>query len=337
MPVLQTTTLSSPPTNAFGLYQYLAQRLPGYDPSEYLRELNSAYIHVWEEISKLKINYFTNLVTVTTAKAQVEYDLMFNADAGLSAAVSQRLYQITRVRILSPNGGFLQSTIAVNPNEPNFIALAANPTSNPVSTGPYYWYQTGRNNIRFALPLAIGSQIEVTYTFWPIALVFTNTGTISSSGVTVTGNGTFFTQLLQPDFQSSLPAVYGQEEILAELVYAANNASANSQINRIKTITNDTTLTTANAIAPALASSSPYVLATLPEVPREHIKVIATIAMAKMYSVAGDDSRVSEWTSYATSNMQMMKDSLQERQSQNPPTKKRFPYGVGRLRNYFRY
>jgi hypothetical protein len=337
LPVLQTTTLSSPPTNAFGLYQYLAQRLPGYDPSEYLRELNSAYVHVWEEISKLKINYFTNLVTVTTVKAQLEYDLMFNADAGLSAAVSQRLYQITRVRVQSPAGGLWMSTRLVNPNEPDLVALASNPTANPVQTGPYLCYQTGRNNLRFALPLAIGSIIEVTYTFWPIALVMTNIGTVSSSGGTVTGNGTFFTQLLQPDFQSSLPAVYGQEEILAEIVYAANNASANSQINRIKTIASDTVLTTANAITPALSASSPYVLATLPEIPREHIKVVASVAMAKMYSVAGDDSRVSEWTAYATSNMQMMKDSLMERQAQNPPTKKRFPYGVGRLRNYFRY
>jgi hypothetical protein len=337
LPVLQQSALSSPPTNAFGLYQYLAQRIPGYDPSEYLRELNSSYIHVWEEVVKLKINYFTNLKTVTVATAQFEYDLMFNADNGLSAPVSQRIYQITRVRIQAPGGGMMQMTRMVNPNEPDFIALAANPQATPQTVGPYLCYPTGRNNLRFALPLAVGSTIEVTYTFWPIALVMTNTGTISSSGATVTGSGTFFTQLLQPDFQASLPAVSGQEEIMAELVYSANNASLNSQINRVKTITSDTVLTTANAIAPALAASSQYVLATLPEIPREHIRVIAAIALRNMYSVAGDDTRVAEWTALAASNMQMMKDSLMERQGQNPPTKKRFPYGVGRLRNYFRY
>ena len=124
---------------------------------------------------------------------------------------------------------------------------------------------------------------------------------------------------------------------MAELVYAANDGSQNSQINRVKAITSNTVLTTANAIAPALSASSPYVLATLPEVPREHIRVIAAIALRNMYSVAGDDSRVAEWTAIAASNMQMMKDSLMERQGQNPPTKKRFPYGVGRLRNYNRY
>jgi hypothetical protein len=315
----------------------LQQRLPGYDPSEYLRELNSSYVHVWEEICKLRINYFTNLISVVTTKAQLEYDLMFNADAGLSAPVSQRLYQITRVRIQAPGGGALMTTRMVNPNEPDFVSLASNPNPQPVTTGPYICYQTGRNNLRFALPLAIGTTIEVTYTFWPIALVATNIGTISSAGTTVTGNGTFFTQLLQPDFQSSLPAVSAQEEIMAELVYASNDASVNSQINRVKAITSNTVLTTANAIAPALSASSPYVLATLPEIPREHIRVVASIALRNMYSVAGDDARVAEWAAIATSNLQMCKDSLMERQGQNPPTKKRFPYGVGRLRNYMRF
>lgn len=332
MPVLQTTSLTSPPTNAFGLIQYLQQRLPGYDTSEYLRELNSAYVHVWEEISKLRINYFTNIVTVTVTKAQLQYDFMFNADGGLSVPISQRLYQITRIRVLPSTGGLYSSSRAMAPNDPDFIARASNPTATPAQTGPYLWYQTGRNNVQWAQPLAVGTQLEVTYTFWPIALVATNIGTISSSGVTVTGNGTFFTQLLQPDFQGSLPAVYGQEEILAELVYAANNASANPQINRVKTITNDTTLTTANAISPALSASNQYVLATLPEIPREHIRVIAAIAMRNMYSLAADDSRVTEWTAIAASNMQMCKDSLMERQGQNPPTKKRFPGSIGRSR-----
>src|SRR5215831_7527611 len=105
MPVLNQNSLFSPPTNAFGLAQYLAQRLPGYDNSEYLRELNSAYVHVWEEITKLKNHYFTNIKTVTTLKVQTGYDLMFNSDGALSAAVSSRLYQVTRIRVQPPAGG----------------------------------------------------------------------------------------------------------------------------------------------------------------------------------------------------------------------------------------
>lgn len=329
MPVLQSTTLTSPPTNVFGLYQYLAGRLPGYDPSEYLREINSAYVHVWEEITKLKNNYFTNVKQVTVAKAQFTFDLQYNADGGLSAVVSNRLYQVTRIRVLPSQGGLFQTSTALHPNHPDFLSLAANPSSSPAQTGPYYYYLFGRNNLQWASPLAIGTILEVTYTFWPIQLNIVNDGTASSSGITVTGNGSHFTQLLQPDFQGNQPSVKGQEEILVELICNS------SQIYNVATITNDTTLTTLTAVAPVLAPSSPYVIATLPEIPREHIRVIGSIAMQKMYSIDGDDSRVGEWSAIATSNMQMMKDSLMERQSQNPPTKGRFRYGVGRRNRGF--
>src|SRR5262252_4473474 len=108
MPVLPLSTQiipSSPPSNCLGLVQYLQQRLPGYDPSEYLREINAAYIHVWEEIAKLKNQYFTNIATVTVNTAQDSFDLMFNADAALSAPISSRLYQVTKIRVQPPAGG----------------------------------------------------------------------------------------------------------------------------------------------------------------------------------------------------------------------------------------
>lgn len=334
MPVLNQTTLSSPPTNAFGLVQYLQQRLPGYDPSEYLREINSAYIHVWEEISKLKNHYFTNIVTVTVAKAQFQYDLMFNADAGLSAAVSQRLYQVTRIRVLPPGGGLYQSTSALTPNSPDFIALSANPSTTPTLSGPYYWYLNGRNQVNFAMPLAVGTTLEVTYTFWPIALTYMNNGTVSSAAAVVTGVSTNFTQIVPPDFQTSLPTVQGQEEVLTEFI--ASPVSGFTQSFRVKTITNDTNLTLQTAPNPVLpASTTNWTLSTVPEIPREHIRVIGSIAMTKIYSVDGDDARVAEWSAISMSNMQMMKDSLMERQSNNPPTKQRFPYGIGRRNRMF--
>lgn len=324
MPVIQTIPpLLSPPTNVFGLYQYLAQRLPGYDPSEYLRELNSAYIHVWEEITKLRNNFFSKTVTVTVTTAQFSYDLMFNADNALSAVVSNRLYQIVRIRVQPPAGGLLQGTKAMHPNDTDFTSVAANISTSPTSTGPYYWYQNGRNNITWALPLAVGTKLEVMYTFWPIALTFLTQGSVSSAasppGAVVTGAGTNFTQLVQPDFYNNLPLAKDPEEILAELVCNGN------QIYNVLSIQNDTTLHTLSTIAPTLAAGSPYVLATLPEIPREHIRVIASVAMGKMYSIAQDDERVREWTAIAAQNMQMMKDSLIERQAQDPPRKGRFP------------
>lgn len=332
MPVLPLSAQivpSSPPTNCFGLLQYLQQRLPGYDPSEYLREINSAYIHVWEEVAKLKNHYFTNVVAVNVARAQTQYDLMFNADGGLSAPVSARLYQVTKIRVRPAAGGLFQSTDSVSPNDPDFISLSANGSGTPTQTGPYKWHLFGRNNINWALPLAIGTTIEVTYTFWPLALSYLAQGTVSSSGTLVTGTGTNFTQLVQPDFAASLPNVQGQEEVQAELVCNIN------QVYRVKVVTSDTALTTATAVSPALPNGGLYFLAATPEIPREHIRVIGSIAMGKMYSVAGDDTRVQEWTAIAAANMQMMKDSLIERQSNNPPRKQRFPYGIGRRNRMF--
>jgi len=331
MPVVQTIPpLLSPPTNIFGLYQYLAQRIPGYDPSEYVRELNSAYIHVWEEISKLKNHYFSNTVQVTVLKAQFTYDFQFNADAALSAPVSSRLYQVTRIRVLPPAAGLFQGTRSLSPTDPEFIGLSANPTSAPTQTGPYYWYMNGRNQCTWGLPLAIGTVIEVVYTFWPLALTFLTQGTVSSTGTVVTGLGTNFTQLLQPDFQASQPTTTGgQEQLQVELVCNGN------QVYRVGTITSDTILTTASTINPALANGSQYVVGALPEIAREHIRVIASVATAKMYSIAGDDTRQQEWLGVAASNMQMMKDSLIERQSNNPAQKQRFPYGIGRRNRLF--
>jgi hypothetical protein len=439
MPVISTFgVVKSPPTNCFGLVQYLAQRLPGYDPSEYLRELNSAYVHVWEEISKLKNHYFTNTRTVNVLTGQTSYDLMFNSDGALSAAVSARLYQVTRVRVQPPTGGLFQSVMMLPPNHPDFIALSANPTAALTQTGPYLAYLSGRNQLNWALPLAIGSVIELTYTFWPIALSYISNGAITSQGSVVFGSGTTFTQLVQPDFWTNVPMTYPvqpsftlldtnsvawtttvsdtgvlttvqgggqprtlllndssaigawqvlvsivgvlstvatgfqttypqvlplsspsgftyllivspggalqtifrggppqiQEQIQAELIVNPS-VTLGGQIYRVTAIVNDTTLDTATVISPQLGAGNAYILATLPEIPREHIRVIAAIALAAMYSVAGDDARVAEWTAKSQSNLQMMKDALIERQSNNPATKIRFPYGIGRRNRAF--
>lgn len=330
MPVVPTIPpLTSAPTNAFGLYQYLATRIPGYDPSEYLREINSAYIHVWEEVSKLKNNYFTNTKTVTVVTPSNTFDLLYNSNSALSGVVSNRLYQVTRIRVLPPAGGLYQTTTGMGYNDVDFLSIAANPNNTPTGTGPYYWIINGRGNLQFALPLQTGSTIEVVYTFWPLALTYSFAGTVSSIGQVVTGSSTTFTQLIPPDFQGSQPLSKGQEEILAELIVNA------SQVYQVSAITSDTALSTYVSINPALVAGSSYILSICPEIPREHIRVIGAVAMAKMFSVDGDDSRVAEWTGIAASNMQMMKDSLIERQSNNPPKKGRFPYGVGRRNRAF--
>lgn len=325
---------SCPPTNAFGLYQYMAQRLPGYDPSEYLREINSAYIHVWEEVSKLQNQYFTKINTVQVAIASNQFDLLWNSNNALTAPLSNRLYQITRIRVQPPAGGLFQTTSALHPNDPDFLSIAANPTATPTGTGPYYWYLTGRGNLQWGLPLQAGTNIEVTYTFWPLSLTYLFNGNISSIGQVITGVSTNFTQLVPADFQLNLPFSKDQEEVLAELVVNTATNGATS-VYQVSAIANDTQLSTYVAVVPPIPNAAPYVLASVPEIPREHIRVIASHAMAKMFSVDGDDARVAEWTGIAASNMQMMKDSLIERQGNNPPKKTRFPYGVGRRNRAF--
>jgi hypothetical protein len=320
--------ITSAPTNTYGLYQYMAQRLPGYDPSEYLRELNSAYIHVWEEVTKLKNHYFTNQKTLTVVSPTNNFDLLYNANNALSGVLSNRLYQITRIRVQPPAGGLFQTSTAMHFNDPDYLSISANPGSTPSQTGPYWWTLYGRGNLLFGLPLQTGSVIEVTYTFWPISLTYLSNGTLTSVGQVITGTSTTFTQLVPPDFQTSLPLSKQQEEILAELIVN------NSAVYQVSAITSDTALSTFVPIAPALAGAT-YVVATAPEIPREHIRVIASVAMAKMFSVDGDDARTVEWTGTAASNMQMMKDSLVERYSNNPPKKQRFPYGVGRRNRAF--
>jgi hypothetical protein len=340
--VTQIPALSSPPTNIFGLYQYVAQRVPGYDPSEYVRELNAAYIHFWEEVSKLKNHYFTNQVQVTVAvNNQRNFDLLYNADGNLSAPVSSRLYQITRIRVQPPSGGLFQTCIMTHFNDPEFTSVEANPAAVSTQTGPYYFALFGHGRLRAAIPLAAGSTIEFTYTYWPIALSFMSSNnpssSVSSVGAAVTGVGSTFTQIVPPDFQPTVPtnaALTNEEYMQAELI-CNGQVAAGGQVYRVASITSDTTLTTLNPIAPALVGGSAYVLATVPEIPREHIRVIASIALPKLYSVAGDDQRVQEWTAIATSNIQMAKDSLVERQSNNPPKKLRFPFSVSKKNRMF--
>jgi hypothetical protein len=348
MPIVPAIpAISSPPTNLFGLAQYLAQRLPGYDFSEYVREINAAYIHVWEEISKLKNQYFTNAVTATVVPtAAQEFDLLYNADGNLSNAISSRLYQITRIRVLPPNSGFgtsglWQTCTMLSYNDPDFVTIEAQASAQAsTQTGPYYFIVHGHGRLRSAIPLASGTMLEVTYTYWPIALTYMTSNnppsSVSSAGTAVTGTTTTFTQIVPPDFQATLPvaSVVNEEAIQAEFI-CNSQVAAGGQVYRVAAIVSDTALSTLTAVVPVLAPGSQYVIATVPEIPREHIRVIASVALAKMFSVDGDDQRVTEWTAIAAQAMQMMKDSLVERQSNNPPKKQRFQYGVGRRNRAF--
>lgn len=334
MPVVTAITSQVPQSslNAYRMVRYMMSRCPGYDPSEYLRECNSAYVHVWEEISKIRVNYFTETKVVTVAKGQTTFDLLYNEDAALDQALSSRLYQLIRIRVLPPSGGLYQASRSVYLTKPDFMAISANPSSTPTFTGPYYYCPVGKGSVQWGLPLALQTQMEIFYSYWLVNLGYLadETVTVTAGTTSVVGTNTSFTQICPPDFQDCLPGS-GFQEIIAEL-------ELNGHTYRVKSITDDTHLTLFTPVATRDANggvAQNYVLASSPEIPREHHRVIASLALANFYTAVVDDDRAEFWMSVASRNIQMMKDSLIERQGQNPPSKVRFPYGIARRNRVF--
>jgi hypothetical protein len=390
---------------------------------------------VWEEIAKLKNDYFTVFKTVQVVSPSDHFDLLYNSDNNLNFSVSSRLYQIKRLRFMSPQGGMWQAGIPKDLNHPDFVSVASMSNPAPQMNGPYYYDLWGRGNVQLAMPIQIGTKIEVCYTFWPLGLSLMNAGTVSSSGTSVQGLGTYFTQIVQPDFYMDLPQsqsvrafylldsannpwtlsitdqgflqttpgaagptqplyindiaggisyqiqpttqgilqtipvtfypAYAEFQTLTSLgvglrfvltcmggiLQTTSTAQSNDgqvqaelvsnagvpqggQVYRVANILSDTQLTTFTPIVPILTGAN-YVLATVPEIPREHIRVIGSVALPKIFGWTGDDSRIEEATQIAEKNIQMMKDALIERQNQAPPQKQRFPYGIGRKNRMF--
>lgn len=334
MPVVQAVSSQVPQSslNAYRMVRYMMSRCPGYDYSEYLRECNSAYVHVWEEISKLRINYFTETKVVTVETGQTTFDLLYNYDNALDTALSSRLYQIIRVRVLPPAGGLYQTSRSIYLTKPDFMAISANPSSTPTYTGPYYYCPVGKGSIEWGLPLATGTKLEIFYSYWLVNLGYLTDGTVTatSGSADIVGTQTNFTQICPPDFQDALPGS-GFQEVICEL-------EINGHTYRVKSITDDTHLTLFTNVASRDANSGSaqsYILASSPEIPREHHRVVASLALANFYTAVVDDDRAQFWMGVASRNVQMMKDSLIERQGQNPPTKVRFPYGIARRNRAF--
>lgn len=308
--------------NALSLVQRVARRNPAYDQSEYLDEVNAAYKETWDYILQLADSFFTDQKIVTVAVQGAEFDFLANANGNLQSAVSLRAFQLARIRVLQPGDS---RWVPANPrdwNDPDFLALQQL-TPAPVQNSPEYLYVIfSKYSVQFARPLPVGTQIEVTYSFifMPLQIVFN--GTVSSSGTAVTGSGTNFTQIVPADFIAALPGNDQDTDIGLELVL---NQGANSQTYRVKTITDDTHLTTLTAITPALPSNTDYNLCSVPDIPDGHHNVIATIATRNFMSTPGNDSRATFWAALAEKELDSMRDSIMIRQRQEPARVKPFP------------
>lgn len=322
--------------NAWTLKEIVKQRVPGFTDAEYLREVNDAYRTLWEEVTKLDDSYFTAKSVVTVAAQSDTFDLRWNQNGNLVAAVGPRFYQINRLRVQQSTGN---NWMAANPrhwNSPDVLAAEQDATQ-PVSVVPPYIYQVySDGSLQFARPLPANTQIEVVYNFHWLPLVILNVGSISSTGAVVTGVATTFTQLLGPDYQAALPGANQDFEVYAELIpdspSLATTALPKSYL--VKSVASDTSLTTFNALSPASAGG-PYQLASVPDIPDTHHFAIASIATRNIMSTPAQDPRLPTWAQIAERDIESLKDTIMKRQRQENPTRRRFPYGVVRRARFF--
>jgi hypothetical protein len=311
--------------NAVSLIQRVSRRIPQYDASEYLDEINAAYKEVWDYILQLDDSYFTDIKIVTVTTSASEFDFLYNSNGFLNAPVSPRYFQIDRIRILQPGDVNWYPATPRPWNDPYVISQEQ---LNPQQTSnfpPYFYNPFAKGSIKFASPFVVGTQIEVIYSFifLPLTYLFNGTVTVTGGANAVTGTNTSFTQLIGPDFQGGLPGTDQDTDIGVELVFP------NNQTYRVKAITSDTALTTITNVSPA-QSGATYNLAMVPDTPEGHHNVIATLATRNFMSTPASDSRLGFWVAQAEKELDSMRDSVMTRQRQAPARRGRFPQSVMR-------
>ena len=308
--------------NMVDLQNLVARRVPGFDPTEYASEINDAYQEAYDIIIQLDDSYFTDIATVTVNTQQDNFDLQWNQDGALDTVVSRRLFQIDRVRLLfASSNGWIPSD-HLHFNHADFLAQQQNPTPGGQTTGPMFHVLYGRDQIKFSRPPVVGTKIEVTFSSEFMPLVTLSAGTVTSTGVNIVGTGTTFTQLLPPDFQADLPGGSFGLEVEAELI-------AGGFTQRVKTVTDDTHLTLFTTPPVALIGST-YTLATVPDIPSPHHRIISTLATRNILTTPAEDDRFTEWAGISQRALERMKDSVLQRQRQKNARKARFPFGAVR-------
>lgn len=311
--------------NAISLINRVTRRIPSYDPSEYLDEVNAAYKETWDYILQLDDSYFTDIKTVTVTTQAAEFDFLYNSNGNLSSAISPRYFQVDRIRIKQPND---PNWFAAQPkpwNDPQLLGMQQLSPQTASTFAPYLYVLFAKGSILFGAPLPIGTSIEVTYSFiWlPLTYLSNGTITITNNSASVAGTGTSFTQLIGPDFQQGLPGLDQDTDIGAELILG------NGRTYRVKTITTDTAMTLINTVTPAQAAQN-YTLAMVPDIPEGHHNVISTLATRNFMSTPGHDDQLQFWAGLAEKELDSMRDSVMTRQRQAPARRQRFPQSVMR-------
>jgi hypothetical protein len=312
--------------NTQSLLELVTRRVPGYDESEYLSEINQAYSDVWEKIVSLDDTYFTDkkILTVTTASA--DFDFLYNTGTLYSGSAIPKLHQIIRVRVLAPNTDSWFAARAVHFNDPDFVSQQQGNTPTNQLFGPYLYVVYGKGKIEFGRPLEVATQIEITYEYGYFDLTKVTDGTVSSSAAIVTGTSSHFTTLLPPDYVGQLPGTDIDLDIDAEIIVAGKTY-------QVKSVASDTSLTL--RVTPGTAfSTSAYVLAAVPVFPETVHNTIADLATRNMFSTPADDARFQTWAAITAEAMEQLARNLMKRQRQTNARKQRFPFGAIRRGRY---
>lgn len=329
MPIVQSSMISAPGIgrglNAFSLVELVKRRIPGFQDWEYMSEVNAAYNEVWEELMQLDELFFSDFQTVTTTgSASDTFDLVTNIYGNLNNRV-ERIHQISRIRIQLPSTGNMVPADPRDINDPIFLAQAQQQPVVSYSAGPFYYATFGENSVRFSRPLPTGSLIEVAFTYSMIDLAMSSVGLLSNTALVVTGTNTQFTSLVPPEMTLALPNVTtpSESQIGLELV-------VQGKVYRVTEVTSDTAAKTVTAITPTAASSQ-FILASVPELPPYGHRAISVVATRNFLTTPAEDDRFQEWAILAAAEIQRMKNTFIQRQRQANPTRRRFPFGAGRV------
>jgi hypothetical protein len=311
--------------NAYDLRERIKLRVPGYADADVLASLNDAWWACWTDLLSLDSDYFTQQAVVTVSAQSDTFDFLLNLNNALSAAVSNRIFIIDRIRVQQPQSGSWYPAQLRSWNDQEFLALQQQTPATATNNPPYMYVPLGSTSVQFGRPLPANTQMEVTYTLVYLQLNILTAGTVSAGGTTVTGTGTNFTQILGPDFQGALPGVQVNGSLRAEIKVGGQNYAVNA-------VTSDTALTT---FVPVTAAGSAYVLATIPDMPEGHEIIIADIASRNMFSSHADNApQFAIWNALAEKGLARMKDTAMKRARSNNARIARFPGGWVRRFGY---
>lgn len=313
--------------NAQTMLDLVKRRVPGYTDAEYLSELNQSYEDVWTEVMKLDENFCTDIQVLTITTQTDELDLRYDTPNVFSGVNLSRLAQIVQVRVKPPGSDTWQPGNPRVFGSDDFLRQRRNSVAIGATDGPYLYVPFAQGHLKFGQPLAVNTQIEITYEFSLVPLAITSAGTVASSGTAVTGTGTNFNAILPPDYGGLQPGLSDNKITVEEELVV----TADGRVHQVATVSSATALTVRTAILPTLSAAA-FSLAIVPSLPLYGHSVIVDVATRNILSTPAEDERFGEWAAIAENSMENMIAILTGRQRQRHSRKARFPFGARRAR-----